>query len=171
MVGVSMLCVYLRHAAMGAVFGLKKESIMIDVKMKLLPNARVPEYQSEHAAGADLYAALDGAMTVCPGERVLVPTGIYIEIPRGYEAQIRPRSGLALKHGILLPNSPGTIDADYRGEVKIIVGNMGKEPFLIEPGMRIAQMVFTRVYQGRFEVVDVLKETKRNEGGFGHTGI
>lgn len=156
---------------MGAVFALKKESIMIDVKMKLLPNARVPEYQSEHAAGADLYAALDGAMTVCPGERVLVPTGIYIEIPRGYEAQIRPRSGLALKHGILLPNSPGTIDADYRGEVKIIVGNMGKEPFLIEPGMRIAQMVFTRVYQGRFEVVDVLKETKRNEGGFGHTGI
>lgn len=144
---------------------------MIDIKLKLLPNARVPEYHSEHAAGADLYAALDEPLAVYPGERVLVPTGIYMEIPPGYEAQIRPRSGLAIKHGIILPNSPGTIDADYRGEVKVIVGNISDEPFTVEPGMRIAQMVFARVYRGSFEVVDALQETARNEGGFGHTGI
>lgn len=144
---------------------------MIDIKLKLLPNARVPEYQSEHAAGADLYAGLEEAVTLYPGERVLVPTGIYMEIPPGYEAQIRPRSGLAFKHGIILPNSPGTIDADYRGEVKVIIGNIGNEAFTVEPGMRMAQVVFARVYRGSFEVVDALQETARNEGGFGHTGI
>ncbi len=150
---------------------MTKEFFMIDIKLKLLPNARVPEYQSEHAAGADLYAGLEEAVTLYPGERVLVPTGIYMEIPPGYEAQIRPRSGLAFKHGIILPNSPGTIDADYRGEVKVIIGNIGNEAFTVEPGMRMAQVVFARVYRGSFEVVDALQETARNEGGFGHTGI
>ncbi len=144
---------------------------MIPVKITVKKGAIAPEYISSGAAGADLSAALDESVIINPGETLLVPTGIFISIPPGYEAQIRPRSGLALKHGITFLNSPGTIDSDYRGEVKIIMTNLGKEPFTIENGMRIGQMVFSKVYRGEFIIVDELDETDRNEGGFGHTGI
>lgn len=143
----------------------------IQVKIRTIGGAKVPEYQSAGAAGADVFALLDSPMTIEPGSVVLVPTGTFIEIPEGCEAQIRPRSGLALKHGITLLNTPGTIDSDYRGEVKIIMANFGKEPFVIESGMRIAQMVFAQVYRGEFIIREELAGTKRNDGGFGHTGI
>jgi dUTP pyrophosphatase len=123
-----------------------------------------------HAAGMDLTADLDGDLCLQPGERVLVPTGIAIALPEGYEAQIRPRSGLALKHGITLVNAPGTIDADYRGEVCVIVINHGKEPFIIRRGERIAQMVISRFSRVQWQVVDDLDATLRGTGGFGHTG-
>ncbi|MBN2041266.1 MAG: dUTP diphosphatase [Spirochaetes bacterium] len=144
---------------------------MIPVKIKLSQNSSIPEYKSSGSSGADLRARLDSPETIDPGQIKLIPTGIFMEIPEGYEAQIRPRSGLALNHGITLLNTPGTIDSDYRGEIKIIFANFGPEPFVIEHGMRIAQMIFSKVYRGAFEIVDEIGETKRNEGGFGHTGI
>jgi dUTP pyrophosphatase len=144
---------------------------MIPVKISVKQGASAPEYASGGSAGADLSAALDESLTIDPGETILVPTGIFISIPPGYEAQIRPRSGLALKHGITFLNSPGTIDSDYRGEVKIIMTNLGKKPFTVENRMRIGQMVFSKVYRGEFIITDELDETDRNEGGFGHTGI
>ena len=144
---------------------------MIPVKISVKKLGKVPEYISKGAAGADLSAAIEESVTIKPGETRLIPTGIFIAVPPGYEAQIRPRSGLALKNGITFLNSPGTIDSDYRGEVKIIMTNLGKEPFTVENGMRIGQMVFSRVYRGEFIIVDELDETDRNEGGFGHTGI
>lgn len=126
---------------------------------------------TEHAAGVDLHAALEGGPCVLhPGERALVPTGLALEIPPGYEAQVRPRSGLALRHGISLVNSPGTIDADYRGEIGVILINHGNEPFVIENGERIAQLVFARYERARFVEVEELGETERGAGGFGHTG-
>ena len=131
----------------------------------------LPEYQSSGSAGADLCAMLPEPVVLNPGKTILVPTGIFLEIPEGYEAQIRPRSGLALKHGITLLNSPGTIDSDYRGEIKIIMTNFGEENFKIENGMRIGQIVFARVFKGNFIKVNTLNETERNEGGFGHSGI
>ena len=123
-----------------------------------------------HAAGMDLSACLSEDLVLNPGVRALVPTGIAIELPEGYEAQIRPRSGLALKHGVTLVNSPGTIDADYRGEVGVIVINHGEEPFVIKNQERIAQMVFAPFIRAIFEEVVELGETKRGAGGFGHTG-
>ncbi|HKL26628.1 MAG TPA: dUTP diphosphatase [Desulfuromonadales bacterium] len=138
---------------------------------KLRGNAILPTYMTEHAAGMDLHAALEKPLEVAPGERALVPTGLAFEIPPGYEGQIRPRSGLALKKGISLPNSPGTIDADYRGEVGIIVINHSKDPVFFAPGDRIAQLVVAPVERvSLLEVVD-LDETVRNDGGFGHTGL
>jgi dUTP pyrophosphatase len=125
---------------------------------------------TEHAAGVDLHAALEQAFTLAPGERALVPTGIALEIPPGYEAQVRPRSGLALRHGIALVNSPGTIDADYRGEIGVILINLGSEPFLVANGERIAQMVFARCERAEFIEVDDLAASERGSGGFGHTG-
>src|SRR5512136_49144 len=125
---------------------------------------------TEHAAGMDIVAAVQAQIVIAPGERVLVPTGIAIALPEGYEAQIRPRSGLALKHGISLVNTPGTIDADYRGELRVITVNLSNEPFTITRGMRIAQMVIAPVTRARLEVVDRLPETARGDGGFGHTG-
>jgi dUTP pyrophosphatase len=119
----------------------------------------------------DLYAALDSELVLNPGERALVPTGIALAIPDGYEAQIRPRSGLALRHGITLVNSPGTIDPDYRGEICVIVINHGAEPFMIRNGDRIAQIIFTRFIRADLQEVSELDETSRNSGGFGHTGI
>lgn len=142
----------------------------LSVKIKKLRPATVPRYMTEQAAGVDLHAALEQEFTLHPGERALVPTGIALEIPPGYEAQVRPRSGLALRHGIALVNSPGTIDADYRGEVGVIVINLGSEPFTIVHGERIAQMVFARCERAEFVEVEELGESARGAGGFGHTG-
>jgi dUTP pyrophosphatase len=130
----------------------------------------VPQYQSEQAAGCDLCACIEHELVIEPGQFCAVPTGIWLEIPEGYEAQVRPRSGLAMKNGIGILNSPGTIDADYRGEVKVILFNFGKMPFKINRGDRIAQMVFSRALKAEFEKTDELKQTKRGSGGFGHTG-
>jgi len=144
---------------------------VIPVQILIQKGAKLPEYHSEGAAGADLCAFVDERVVIKPGGWALVPTGVSVAIPRGYEAQIRPRSGLALNHGITLLNTPGTIDSDYRGEIKIIMANLGKGDFTVENGMRIAQMVFGRVLQAHFIEKDSLDITERNEGGFGHTGI
>lgn len=130
----------------------------------------LPRYMSHAAAGMDLCAANREPICLEPGQVRLVPTGLYIAVPDGYEGQVRPRSGLALKHGLTLVNAPGTIDADYRGEVGIIVGNIGAEPYTIERGSRIAQLVIAPVVQVDIDLVDELDETHRGEGGFGHTG-
>lgn len=131
----------------------------------------LPQYMTEGAAGMDLIAAVENPMILEPNTIKLVPTGLIMAIPLGYEGQIRPRSGLALKHGIGLVNSPGTIDADFRGEIQIIMINLGKEPFIIERGDRIAQMVFNKVAKAQFILVDKLDTTSRDKGGFGHTGV
>jgi dUTP pyrophosphatase len=144
---------------------------MIPVKIYALPGACTPVYQSKGASGADICAFLDKTVTLRAGETALIPTGIIMEIPEGFEAQIRPRSGLAIKHGITLLNTPGTIDSDYRGEVKIIMTNHGKEDFTITNGMRIAQVVFNKTYRGDFIETDKLSMTDRNDGGFGHSGV
>jgi dUTP pyrophosphatase len=144
---------------------------MINVNITLDTNARIPHYASNGAAGCDVHALLQEPVVINSGETELIPTGIRLEIPLGYEAQIRPRSGLALKNGITFLNSPGTIDSDYRGEVKIIATNLGKEPFTVTDGMRIAQMIFTRVYRAEFISRETLSVTERNDGGFGHSGI
>lgn len=132
----------------------------------------LPNYESAGAAGADLRANFGGSKTLIlqPGERTLVPTGLRLAIPDGYEVQIRPRSGLALKHGITLPNTPGTIDSDYRGPLGVIVMNAGQEPFAINHGDRIAQMIVAPVVQAQFELVESLSDTARGAGGFGSTG-
>ncbi len=133
-------------------------------------SGKVPSYSSGGAAGADITAFIDSELVLSPGKRATVPTGIRLEIPEGFEAQVRPRSGLASKHGIGLLNSPGTIDADYRGEIKVILINHGDENFTVEPGMRIAQLVFAPVIQAEFYPSDSLSNTERGEGGFGSTG-
>lgn len=130
----------------------------------------LPAYESEGAAGLDIRARLEEPVTIDPGETALVPTGFAIGLPEGYEAQLRPRSGLALKHAVSLPNSPGTVDSDYRGEVQIILINHGREPFIVEDGMRIAQMVIAPVSRVTIEEVPHLSETTRGSGGFGSTG-
>ncbi|VVB42409.1 deoxyuridinetriphosphatase [Beijerinckiaceae bacterium RH AL1] len=145
---------------------------MTTVLVKVLPHGAglpLPHYASDLAAGCDLPAA--APVTLAPGARALVPTGLAIALPPGFEAQIRPRSGLALKHGVTVLNAPGTIDADYRGEVQVLLVNLGQEPFAIERGMRIAQMVVAPVVTARFEVVADLEETARAAGGFGSTGV
>ena len=130
----------------------------------------LPAYETLHAAGMDLRAAVDAPLTLKPMQRALVPTGLFIELPIGFEAQIRPRSGLAFKHGIGIVNSPGTIDADYRGEVKVLLINLSEQEFVVNSGDRIAQMVVSRHEQVSWEQVQELNETARGEGGFGHTG-
>ena len=130
----------------------------------------LPGYMSDGASGMDIYAAVPDPVLFLPGEIKLIPTGITIAVPKGYEAQIRPRSGLALKYGIIVVNSPGTIDADYRGEIKVILSNISQVPFTVNRGDRIAQMVFQAVYQVQWEEVETLEETERGTGGFGHTG-
>jgi dUTP pyrophosphatase len=130
-----------------------------------------PQYSSEEAAGADLRAHLTAPLTIAPGTSALIPTGLHFEIPTGYEIQIRPRSGLALKHQVTVLNSPGTIDADYRGEVSVILINHGKNPFVVEPGMRIAQLVVAPVVRGHFVRAEALTTSSRGAGGFGHTGL
>lgn len=130
----------------------------------------LPEYATEHAAGADLRAAIDEPIELHPGDIIAVPTNLAIELPPQLEAQVRPRSGLALKHGITLPNSPGTIDADYRGEIKVIMSNIGKAPYIIQRGERIAQLIIAPVYHVRWQEAEALNETDRGAGGFGHSG-
>lgn len=130
----------------------------------------IPHYQTEHSAGVDLYAAVETETVIDAGAWKLVPTGIAIAIPEEYEGQVRPRSGLALKHGIGMLNAPGTIDADYRGEIGVILFNFSETPFPVRRGDRIAQLVFAKTERARFEKVDVLSETARGTGGFGHTG-
>ena len=130
----------------------------------------LPEYATPDSAGVDLLAAVSEDVSLAPGERTLIPTGIALSLPRGYEAQIRPRSGLALKNGLTLLNTPGTIDADYRGEIGIILANFGQEPFVVERGMRIAQMVVAPVSQVSWNAVESLGGSERGVGGFGSTG-
>jgi dUTP pyrophosphatase len=145
----------------------------IKVAIEILPGQSdipLPAYQSEHAAGMDICAAVEETVTIAPGQIALIPAGFRMAVPVGYEAQIRPRSGLAVKHGISMPNTPGTIDADYRGEVKIPLINHGSETFLIQRGMRIAQMIIKPVPRVVWQVVSHLDDTTRGEGGFGHTG-
>jgi len=142
----------------------------IQVKVVLEEGVQLPKYESAGAAGLDVRANISESITLGSLERALIPTGIRMAIPEGYEVQVRPRSGLALKHGITLLNTPGTIDSDYRGELKIIVANMGKEPYVIEAQERIGQLVLNKVEQMEFEIVSSLDETVRGEGGFGHTG-
>lgn len=138
---------------------------------RLAPGATLPAYQTPHAAGMDLAACIDAPITLQPGDIVLVPCGFAMAIPEGYEAQVRPRSGLATKHGISMPNTPGTIDADYRGEVKVPLVNLGRNAFVVEQGMRIAQMIIARVERADVLEVAELDETARGAGGFGSTGV
>lgn len=146
----------------------------VTVALTQLPHSAgltLPNYATAHAAGMDLEAAVEAPVTLQPGERQLIPTGLAIALPEGYEAQIRPRSGLAFKNGVTVLNSPGTIDADYRGEVKVILANLGNAPFTVERGMRIAQMVVAAYSRVGWNIVEQLDETARGAGGFGSTGI
>jgi dUTP pyrophosphatase len=146
----------------------------LKVEIKPLQNAEglpLPHYQTEHAAGVDLYAAVESEAVIMAGAWKLIPAGIAVAIPEGYEGQVRPRSGLALKHGIGMLNAPGTIDADYRGEIGIILFNFSDKPFTIRRGDRIAQMVFAKLEKAEFQQVEQLSDTTRGDGGFGHTGV
>lgn len=147
---------------------------MIAVKVQRLPHGEglpLPAYQTADAAGLDLVAAVDGPVTLPPLGRALVPTGLAFALPPGTEAQVRPRSGLAARHGVTVLNAPGTIDADYRGEVMVILVNLGSEPFTVSRGDRIAQVVFAPVTRAELQVADSLDETERGAGGFGSTGV
>lgn len=146
----------------------------IAVAITTLPHAQglnMPKYATDLSAGMDLEAAIDAPITLQPGERQLIATGLSIALPEGFEAQIRPRSGLAFKNGVTVLNSPGTIDADYRGEVKVILANLGTEAFTVERGMRVAQMVVAAYSRVEWNVVETLDETARGAGGFGSTGV
>ena len=142
------------------------------MKIKIINTSHhpLPKYATADSAGMDLRANLDEPITLAPMERRLIPTGLHIALPAGYEAQVRPRSGLALKHGIGVLNSPGTIDADYRGEIGVILVNLSQVPFVVQDGERIAQMVIARHEAAEWELVETLDETERGAGGFGHTG-
>ncbi|MBI4745786.1 MAG: dUTP diphosphatase [Deltaproteobacteria bacterium] len=146
----------------------------IDVKIKRVRDRgdiTLPRYMTSHSAGMDLYADTEGEIILQPMERRLIPTGIAIALPDGFEAQIRPRSGIAINHGITLLNSPGTIDADYRGEVSVIMINLGDKPFTVKRGDRIGQMVINKIYHAAWDKVQELEKTERGAGGFGHTGL
>jgi dUTP pyrophosphatase len=145
-------------------------AIKIEIK-RLRANAVIPAYHSEQAAGMDLSANIDAPIVLEPGDIALIPCGFAMALPRGYEAQVRPRSGLATKFGISMPNAPGTVDSDYRGEMKVPLINLGRVAFVVEPNMRIAQMVIARVEHAQVSIVAELTETTRGEGGFGSTGI
>ena len=143
---------------------------IMQVKIINRSKHELPKYETEQSAGLDLRANLDAPITLKPMERCLVPTGLFMALPKGYEAQVRPRSGLAIKKGVTVLNSPGTIDADYRGEVCVVLINLSSEPFVINDGERIAQMIVSRFEQVEWDDVEVLDETERGAGGFGHTG-
>ncbi len=147
---------------------------MIHVPVEVLPHGEglaLPAYETDGSAGMDLRAAVAEPLELAPGERFAVPTGLRLAIPEGYEGQVRPRSGLALKHGLTCPNAPGTIDSDYRGELKVILANLGQGPVRIERGQRIAQIVFAPVVRAAWAPAASLEETARASGGFGHTGL
>ena len=144
---------------------------MIKIKVVNKGHQQLPAYATKQSAGMDLRANIDEPVILHPMERRLIPTGLHIALPEGFEAQVRPRSGLALKHGITVLNTPGTIDADYRGEVMVLLDNFSNDDFVINDGERIAQMVIARHEQGEFVEVDELDETERGEGGYGHTGV
>lgn len=144
---------------------------MIKIKIVNKGNQPLPEYATPQSAGVDLRANIDEPIELKPLSRTIIPTGLHIALPEGYEAQIRPRSGLAIKKGITCLNTPGTIDADYRGDVGVILINLSTETFIVNPGERIAQMVINKFEQAEFELVEELDETERGEGGFGHTGV
>lgn len=144
---------------------------MIEIKVVNRGHQPLPQYATVQSAGMDLRANIDAPITLKPLERKLVPTGLYIALPEGFEAQVRPRSGLALKHGLTVLNAPGTIDADYRGEIGVVLINLSQEDFVINDGERIAQMVIARHEQASFQVVEELDETERGTGGYGHTGV
>ena len=144
---------------------------MMNIRIINRSKNNLPAYETAHAAGMDLRADVEEAVTLKPMERKLVPTGLYIELPEGFEAQIRPRSGLAFKHGIGIVNSPGTIDADYRGEIKVLLVNLSDQLFEVQPGDRIAQMVIAKHEKANWIEVEELNETTRGAGGFGHTGV
>ena len=143
------------------------------VKVQIINKGKqpLPQYATPQSAGLDLRANIEEPFTLHPLERRIVPTGLYIALPEGYEAQVRPRSGLALKHGITVLNSPGTIDADYRGELGILLINLSNEDFVVNPGERVAQMIVARCEQAELVSVEVLDETERGAGGYGHTGV
>ncbi|WP_326909130.1 dUTP diphosphatase [Sedimentibacter sp. MB31-C6] len=143
------------------------------MKVKVIKNNQfdLPVYETKGSAGVDLQANIESSVILKPLERALVPTGLFLEIPEGYEAQVRARSGLAIKHGISLVNGIGTIDSDYRGEIKVILINLGDKEFTINNGDRIAQMIFIKHEQADFELVEELQDTERGKGGFGHTGV
>ena len=143
---------------------------MLKIKVVNKGHQPLPQYATKLSAGMDLRANIDEPITLKPLERRLIPTGLHIALPEGYEAQVRPRSGLALKKGLTVLNTPGTVDADYRGEVGVVLINLSQEDFIVEDGERIAQMVIARHEQADFELVEVLDETERGEGGYGHTG-
>ena len=144
---------------------------MVKIPVVNRGHQQLPAYATPQSAGMDLRANLDAPVTLRPLERRLIPTGLYIALPEGYEAQVRPRSGLALKHGLTVLNAPGTIDADYRGEVGVVLINLSQEDFVINDGERIAQMVIARHEQGELVVVEQLDDTERGAGGYGHTGV
>ena len=144
---------------------------MIQVKVVNRGNQQLPTYATAQSAGLDLRANIDEPVILHPMERKLIPTGLHIALPEGFEAQVRPRSGLALKHGITVLNSPGTIDADYRGEIMVLLINFSQENFVINSGERIAQMIITKFEQIKWNVTDCLDETERGQGGYGHTGV
>lgn len=141
------------------------------VRLPHNPDLDLPRYETPDSAGMDLRAAVDAPLTLAPGARTAVPTGLAMALPRGFEGQVRPRSGLAFRHGLTVANAPGTIDADYRGEVKVLLINLGSEPFTLERGMRIAQLVVAPVVQAQVMEVTDLDETARGAGGFGSTGV
>ena len=148
------------------------KSVQIQIKKAVhADDLPLPAYMSDSASGMDLLAAVESDVTVEPGQRVLVPTGVHVAIPEGYEGQVRPRSGLALNHGVTVLNTPGTIDADYRGEVGVILANMGGQPFTVTRGDRIAQMVIAPVSRATLAETDTLPDSRRDAGGFGHTDI
>lgn len=144
---------------------------MVNIKVVNTGHQPLPQYATAQSAGMDLRANIDAPITLHPMERRLIPTGLHIALPEGYEAQVRPRSGLALKHGITVLNTPGTVDADYRGEIMVLLVNFSGEDFVINDGERIAQMIIARYAQAELEPVGVLDETERGEGGYGHTGV
>ncbi|MBR5085346.1 MAG: dUTP diphosphatase [Prevotella sp.] len=144
---------------------------MIKIKVINKGRQKLPEYATSQSAGMDLRANIDAPICLKPLERRLIPTGLHIALPQGYEAQIRPRSGLAFKYGVTVLNTPGTIDADYRGEVMVLLVNFSSTDFIVNDGERIAQMVIARHEQGEFQIVETLDDTERGEGGYGHTGI
>ena len=144
---------------------------MVQIKVVNKGNQPLPKYQTSQSAGMDLRANIDAPVLLKPLDRKLIPTGLHIALPEGYEAQIRPRSGLVIKNGITIINTPGTIDPDYTGDVGVILVNISNEDFVVQPGDRIAQMVINKFEQAEFKVVEELDETERGEGGFGHTGI